>query len=186
MEALENIKTFIDELDQKTFYKYLGIALGVITLCVILLMARHYSHINYLKQRINTINGFREDAKQILDKAQYVQQQRKEVDAMLAKDEDFKIIGYFEDLLTKLGLSDKKGVYTPSRIDRDKQYQESILNATFTGMNMKQVSQLLEEIEKNERIYAKQLEIIKSEKPPRSVNVSLTIATLQPKAKVLG
>ena len=116
--------------------------------------------------------------KRILTRAASVQQQRKEVDAILEEDKDFKIGGYFKDVLTKLVLTSKKAVESPSQIDREGKYRESILNVKFTDMDMKQLSELLNEIEKNKRIFTKELEVTTSRKTPQKIDVNLTIATL--------
>ncbi len=69
MAALNKIKTFFEGLDEKSFYKYLAIYLGIVFLLVVLMVFRYYQNINYLKQRINTTNELREDARQVLEKS---------------------------------------------------------------------------------------------------------------------
>jgi ribosomal protein S17E len=56
-----------------------------------------------------------------------------------------------------------------------------LLNAKFDTMNMRQLCELLDAVEQNKRIYTKELEIIKSKKVPNTIDVNLTIATLQAK-----
>ena len=183
MKGTEKIRAFITDLDRKEFYTYLGVVLGVLTLITFFMIVRYYSKVNALQKRLVNINELREDAQQVFEKAHQVEQQRKEVDAMLSADEDFKIVGFFEETIVKLGLGDKKKSYRPSRIARDDKYEEVILNTSLVDMSMKQLCELLNELEKKERIYTKELDIIKSQKTPRSLEVNLTIATLQPRAK---
>lgn len=184
MEALEKIKNFIENLEEKKFYKYLIGTLGILILILMLIVFRHYRTVQRLKKRINSINEIREEeVKKILHQADLVEKQRKEVDAMLAEDEDFKIGGYLKNLLEKLGLSDKKTVESPSQIDREDNYRESILAIKFTDMDMKQLTELLNEIEQTRRIYTKELEIMKSRKTPDKLEVNITIATLLLKAE---
>ncbi len=48
-------------------------------------------------------------------------------------------------------------------------------------MNMRELSELLNVLEQNKRVYTKELEVQKSRKSPRAIEVQLTIATLQPR-----
>lgn len=179
MELLEKISTYIDNISKKELSRYLLISLGIIVTCFLLLVFNYYRKVRYLKKQMRILNEAREEeVKRILTRAASVQQQRKEVDAILEEDKDFKIGGYFKDVLTKLGLTSKKAVESPSQIDREGKYRESILNVKFTDMDMKQLSELLNEIEKNKRIFTKELEVTTSRKTPQKIDVNLTIATL--------
>ncbi len=182
MEMLEKIASFIENIETKKFYLYAGVIIGSIFLFSAVIVFYHYRQVNYFKSQIDEINDLREvDVRTILTRAQRVQQQRAEVDAMLAEDVNFKIGGYFKDLLTELNLLDKQEIETTSQIEREDNYRESILNTKFVDMNMKQLTELLSKIEQNRRIYSKELEITKSKKKPDALEVSITIATLQPK-----
>lgn len=180
MKAIEKISAYINTLSEKELYRYLLIIVGSIVFCFFSIIFIYNRRINYLKRQINALNITREEeVKKILTRAAFVQQQRTEVDAILAEDKDFKIGGYFNDVLNKLGLTNKKTIESPSQIDREGKYRESILNIKFTDMDMKQLSELLNEIEKNKRIFTKDLEITVSKKTPHKIDVNLTIATLQ-------
>lgn len=182
MELLEKVKSYIETLERRNFYLHLGILTGSILLVTIVIMFRHHTQVTYLKKQIDDINDLREtDVRGILTKAKKVQQQRAEVDAMLAEDEDFKIGGYFKDLLTELNLTNKEEQEKTSQIDRADNYRESILTAKFVDMSMQELTLLLSKIEQKKRIYSKELEIKKSKKTPKTLEVSITIATLQPK-----
>ncbi len=182
---IERIRTFIETIETKDFYKYITFFLIGIILISGAIVFQYYRKVKYWKGRIKIINELREDdVKVIREKAQHVQQQRAEVDAILAEDEDFKIGGYFKDLLTKLQLTDKKIAEETTQIDREDNYRESELDAKFEDMNMKQLAELLQEIEQNKRIFSKKLEITKSKKNPGTIEVQITIATLLPETEL--
>lgn len=182
MNPLNNIKEFIVNLDQKNFFKYLLITFACICSLCLGIMYYFYNRVNYWKKQINTINMYREDIKQIVDRDELVLKQRAEVNRMLTEVPDFKIEGYFNDLTTRLGLNRNNIVTSTSYADRgDAEYREVLLNAKFDSMNMKQLTELLNEIEKYNRIYIKEIEIIKSKKIQNTIEVNLTIATLQRK-----
>jgi hypothetical protein len=104
------------------------------------------------------------------------------VNNILAENPDFKIDGFFTDLLSKTGLERNKKETSISYADRgDKDYREVLLTAKFDTMNMRQLCELLNEIEQNNMVYTKELDIVKSKKIPNTIDVTLTIATLQKK-----
>jgi len=183
MELFNKIKNFIAHLEQKEFYKYSGILLGVLLALVMAILYYNYSRVNFWKKQINKINDEREEIRTILEKDQQVLSQRAEVNTMLTEIPDFKIDGYFTTLVGKLGFigAQKPTTEVRSSDREDPEYQEVLLTARFDTMNMKQLSELLDEIEQNGRIYTKDLEIIKSKKTPDAIMVNLTIATLQRK-----
>lgn len=161
----------------------MGALLGCIVLIICLFFFRYYQKITYLKKRIRTVNELRDEARVIREKAQQVQNQRAAVDAMLAEDFDFKIAGYFSDLLDQLGLLEKKSSEEIAQIDRNDNYRESELLAQLVGLNMKELTNLLYELEQKSRIYIKRLDIEKSKKSTSGIDVSITIATLLPKTE---
>ncbi len=185
MEFIEKIRIFIERIETKDFYKYTGIFLGISIILAGLIVFRFYRQINYLTKRIDDINEAREEQVRIIRQdALQVQQQQAEVDAILAEEEDFKIGGYFKNLLTKLNLTEKQVAEETATIEREDDYRESELNAKFEDMNMKQLTELLQEIEQNKRISTKKLDITKSTKKPDTIEVTITIGTLLPKTEI--
>lgn len=182
MQLLEQLQEFINNLDQRQFYLYISGILGTIVLLLAFILYWHYSSMSELNLRIESINEYRQEAEEILAKYQQVKKQQKDVNAMLAEDPNFKIAGFFDALLAKLGLSNKKDIATTSSIDRENNYRESILSVKFTGINMKELCELLNELEQTKRIFTKELDITKSKKLPNMLDVNLTFATLQPKS----
>lgn len=182
MVALEKVRAFFEGLEEKYFYRYLIAFLLCVTLIASFIVFRYYKNMRYLIQRVNTINDLREEASTVLEKSLRVEQQRKEVDRMLDEDEDFKILGYFEGLVSQFKLP-KPIEKRVTEIDRDENYRESTLDVKFADMNMKQLAQLLQTIEQNKRIYSKTLEITKPKRQPGTIEVNLVIATLHKKTE---
>ncbi len=182
MKALERIQNYIANLDQKNLYKLIAITIGSLIIVVGLLVFRYYRRVNYLVGEINTINEQRELVKRIMIQADRVKKQRAEVDTMIAEDEGFKIGGYFNSILSKLHLIDRKTVDETAYIDHEGKYRESILKAKLIDMTMKDVCELLNELDQKKRIYTKELELVAVTKTARpTLEVSLTIGTLEPK-----
>jgi hypothetical protein len=183
MMVLNYLNEKISALDKKDFYKYLLILIGVILLFIALLMFQYFRVTSRIKKQIRNINSLREDVRVVLSKYEQIQKQRKAVDAILSEEEDFNIVGYFNDVVNQLNLSGNKKEERSSQVDREDNYRESVINVTFVDMNMKQLCELLNVIENKARIFTKELEITKSKKSP-TIEVNLTIATLSPKTAV--
>jgi len=184
MEIINRLRLSIEGLDRQDFYKYIIIVLGLVCLVTGFILFRHYSKVWSLQDRLQNINDTREETiKPVLKRMNRLVQQRKQVDDILARDKDFKIAGYFKELLEKQNLTNKKTTESASEMMLANGYTEIALNVRFNQMNMKELCELLEKIEKNERVYAKNLEIIKSTKAPKTIEVGMTVATLQPKLK---
>src|SRR6266446_1866450 len=184
MTFLEPIKSFINKTDSKTFFYYTIGYTAACTLLCILIIFYYYRSVGTLQRKIKNINAAREEVLVILEKASSVQQQRLMVEETLAKDTDFKIGGYFKNLLTKLNLKDKEVAEETSTSDLEENYRKSELNAKFEDMTMKELTELLQEIEQNSRIATERLEVTKSKKQPKTIEVSLTISTLLPKIEL--
>jgi hypothetical protein len=184
MVFIEKIRAFFDRIESKTFYYYM---VGYLFICLILcglLIFYYYKNANQFLRQIKRLNVTREDTiKNILESAESIQQQRSAVEAILSQNPDFKIAGYFKDLLTKLNLRNKEiqEAETTTTTEREDNYRETELNAKFEDMNMKELTELLQAIDQNPRISTKRLEITKARKNPKAIDVQITITTLLPK-----
>ena len=181
MELLDKLQAYLNALDQKRFYQYVIGMLSIIALLMGLLMFQYYRKMSSLRADAVAINELREQERIILDKAQKIKRDQKEIDAILAQEKNFKIGGYFKDLVAKLGLAQKKSSVEVTTAPQEGKYQEKNLQAKFTGITMKELTELLQEVELNKRVFIKELDMAK--KPPNSIDVTLIIATLEPKPK---
>jgi hypothetical protein len=179
MKALEKIQLYITTLEEKRLYLYIGIVCAILVGLASFIVMHYYSSIGQLRDEISFINEQRVRVRRLLTAFDQMRKHRAEVDTLFSQEAGFKIGGYFEKLLARLGLSEKRALITPSHIDHDK-FRESILKANLTDINMKQLCELLNELDKDKRIYTKELEIAKSRTTPKTLDVTLTIATLEP------
>jgi len=187
MPLLENIKIFFDKVETKKFYYLIGGYGAVCSLFLGIIIYYYYSNSFLLQKKIRYLNNEREEKVQtILETAQSIEQQRAAVEAILSQNPDFKIAGYFKDLLYKLNIHHKEiqEAETTSTTDRDDNYRESELNAKFEDMSMKELTEMLQALEQNARISTKRLEITKSKKRPKTIDVQIAITTLLPKIEV--
>lgn len=183
MNMLNELRFYFDTADKNTRYLYMGICLFVVICIDVLMIYFFISTYNQMYDEYANINDMRATkVKTLLQKIHQVKKQKEEVNALLAEDENFKIGGYFKNLVQLLRLDAKRESDTTSQVDKDASYKESILNAKFSGASMKELTELLEKLESNKRIYTKELEITESKKTPQAIDFSITIATLQSKA----
>lgn len=172
---------FVTNLDRSQFNRYMLIGLSCILLVSGGIVIQYYRSTSALKKRIGRLNQYREQTQEILQRAHDVTAQRNSVNELLAEDIDFKIGGYFNELISSLNLTNKKkGIDSLQTIERDDSYLEQDVTAKFVDMNMKELTTLLVELENNPRIFIRELEIKRAEKTPGTIEVTLVIATLLP------
>lgn len=185
MNIFTSLKNYIDAWDQKEFRNYMLIAFGIVIALLALIMFLYYRNIASYRTRMTAINKHRTTARDLVTRYDLVKKLQVGVDVILAKEKDFKISQYFEQLLQKLGLTSNKtqDVETMSEEVLDGYYTEWTLYANLTNMNTKKMTELLHAIELEERIYTKDVEVERSTTNPNAINVKLTIATLEPKVE---
>lgn len=182
MEWLQTLQVYLSSLTPKKLYQTLGSILACIILTIGLLFFIYYRKVSTLQKKIGVMNETREQIQLLLEKAHHVKTEQKTIDAILAQDTNFKIAGYFEQLLNTLNLASKKTskleVMSP---DQEGKYQESVLQAKFSAISMKELTDLLTAVDTNQRVFIKELEITSSKKTPNTIDVLIKIATLEPK-----
>lgn len=185
MNIIDKFGDLVEQLNTKDFYKYIGSALIVILLIFIFIIYRFFGSINHYKKELKVINTQREEMQELLEKAKRIKEQKQAINTMLEADPDFRIGGYFRKVLEQLNLTNKaekfNDVTTQERTEQG--YNESILSVKLIDVNMKELAELLDVLEQNKRIYSKELDIQRSKKAPGTLEVQLTIATLQPRSQ---
>ena len=181
MSWFEPIKQYFSELEEKTFFQYSAIALGVVTVILAITLFFYYRSVSSLHDQIEELNSTRDQVQKILERAQQVSIQKKEVNELLAQEPNFKIKGYLESLLAQLGLTRKVASeiqVTPAI--GEGVYDEKILTLQLADITEKDILTLVDAIEEKRRIYTKELEINRSKMPNR-IDATVVIGTLEPK-----
>ena len=189
MKFIEKYKHFLEEFDDKKQLRTLFVVFGLLILFGGFFLYRYSGMVKTLKKQMSSLNIARRETQSLLSKNAVVDKQRSTVETMLSKDKSFKIIEYFKTVLDKLKLnayrtSEKTSINDTEGVRRSG-YEEVNLVVQLTNMNMRQVVDLLYEIEQSERVYTKKLEIVHSKTNP-VVDLNLTIGTLLKKAEVEG
>lgn len=169
----------LETISRKKFYQYILIFLVIITTFFAFLLYRYYRVTNNLTKKIRKVNRLRNETREILDKDNQVEAQRHEVDVILEEQPYFNIKQYFEKALKELSLVSDTIRISEQINDVDSNYTDVLASSKLTGITMKKLTKLLKIIEDNRRVYIKTIEI--TQRPPRTIDVNLTIATLTKK-----
>lgn len=181
LQMLLSIRSWFESLDQKTFRNYaLGAGGGLLVLSIGI-MYYNYRSVSTLIQALDDVNSERKKVKTILIDAKQVQKKQETVRKMLDENLSFKINQYLTQVLETLHLSNKSEPLTSGTRDIDDKHRETSVTVILNGMSMKEVTQLLQELEKKEKIYIKELSIERDKKRAETVKVIISIGTLEPK-----
>ncbi len=179
MNMLEKITHFLLTREQEDFYKYVGgYLIGLFLVCSVII-GYYISAASGLKSTLNSLYKTQQESKLLLEKVKVIEKQKESVDKLLDTEKNFKIKNYFDELIKNLNLTSfqrKEAEVTEEEILKD-QYSEIKLSAQLYGISMKQLCQVLETLEKKERLYTKDLSITKGRGP--TIDVSITIGTLK-------
>ncbi len=180
MDILENIQSFFKNLNKQDFLKFLSIFFAAITGIFALMIYLHYYRVSSYLEELDKAKSEVEKTVQIIKDHKKVVQQNKQVDDILKKtDKNFRIVEAFENISKKLNLESKREatelLATEGTIIADKVEQK--LTIKFNGINTKDLTNLLKEIAKIERLYPKELSINKN-KDNKTINIEITVATL--------
>lgn len=181
MNLLLRLKAFIDERDQKKFYRSIGGIIGFFVLFFGFLFYWHLGKATVLQKELAAINKKRNEVRAILGEYEHVITQKNNIKKVLEEDTTFRIKKYFDQAVAELNLKGKVSkaeVSEPQDLHIDG-YNEIRLDCSFTGMTMQELVLLLDgKIEKSKRIYTKELVITKAS-GSRTFDVTLVLATLQ-------
>ena len=183
MALLEYIRDYIAHYDDRQIRK--ATILAAATFCLTLMYlfyARHKNSEEFLG-RISSLNKERVRTQKIISLRAQLKSERQDADLLLSEDKNFRLLDYFNQLMKEIGIMPSSSPQVGTPRDLDMGYNEVELTALFMNINTKQLVVLLENIDKNKRIYTKELLIDKSQKTP-TIDIKLIIATLEPVAHV--
>lgn len=182
-KVLSSVQTFFNNLSRKQFYQALGFFFGAFIIIIVLFGWLYYRSLNGLYEQFELINDQRKVTRKIVTRKQQLTYQRKEIDTLLAQEPTFNIAQYFTDLVAQFGL-DKKTIMEPPTSEEKEGYRADTLRVTLSHITTQELTTVLQEIEKKERIYLTEIDIRKSSSPVNTIDVTLTMITWQLSAQV--
>ncbi len=179
MNFVESFRNFFTTKSKNELLIYYGVFVALLLLISGIIIYTHFTTVSRLSSELKAINKQRAVVQKILIKNKEILAQQEAVKAILEKEPTFYILKYFnEHLLKQVNLSVSSGPEI-SETDVGNGFIERKLTVSFSHVNMKQLTELLLKIEQKERVYTKELKIIKDIKDGL-LNITLTIATLEP------
>ncbi len=179
MEFLHPIRDFIKGLEEADYYKYFGAFFGGFLLLFGLLVYIHYSKVHKYQNALKRVESLRSQTKKIVSDYKVVLAQREKVEEILEQNKDFRIGEAYQSIVQKVGLASRMhDVSAPTTGESISGKTEVLVTSHFSGINMKQLTDLLSEIAAVQRLYVKELDIKKSPQS-QTVDVDITVATLE-------
>ena len=182
MNFLVRLKNFIDERDQKSYYRMIGIFFSIIIIVLAVLLYWHSHKIAALQKELKNLHTKRTTLRTLLGEYEHVALQKNNIKKILDEESSFRIKQYFDQAVAEVNLAQKvskEEIIDPQ--DLQNGYNEIKLDVSFSGITMQDLVTLLDgKIEKSKRIYTKELVIIKNP-AAKTFDVTLVLATLQPK-----
>jgi hypothetical protein len=180
MTTIQKLETFIRSLSKKDFHKYLMVFMGAVAFCV--LGASYYVYrlsTKRLKQFEVTTKFAKQSAK-LIQKNEQLQEKEERIKDLLAKNKDFNISIFFENLTNKHSITPEPN-WKPEteKIEGSDDYEEIILQATFPNQTTEKLVAFLQDIYEEKMVYFKDL-ILTKEKS--GINCTITLATKKYKA----
>ena len=182
----KNMLDFFAHLDKKQMQRLLMATIGGAVLLLALVFYLQFRQVNNFKREMTTVNNARMRIKEILERNELRKKQQKRGEEILSKDKNFKLKEYVNDTVEKLKLQGhaKIGQVTINDVEhlRTTGYDEVKMITDITSINTRELVEFIKELELNERIDIKKIDILK-EKDSDAINAQLIISTLQPKAE---
>jgi hypothetical protein len=181
MSFLLRFKLFLDEFEQKNYYRLLAGAIFTTILFFGSLLYLHSNKVAFLQKELKQVNRERIKARRFLEEHARVEAQKNVVDKVLSEEKSsFKILEFGNNVIQEANLQRRlaKPLELSEPQDLGNNYDELKLEMTFTGMTMQElVDFLYSKIQINNKVYTKELSITKLPQSP-TLNITLVIATL--------
>lgn len=175
---------FFKHSDKKQTKKVLAASVGAMALIFFGFLYLQYRQTSFFKREMENVNNARLQIKDLLTRYEALKQEQKRGEEILARDKNFKLKDYVNTVVEKVGLKSNfnKDQISSGNPDRaqTQNFEEIKMDAGFNDINTKQLIDLINALEQNERIDIKQIEIIKKN---QGIDVQLVISTLQQKVE---
>ncbi len=181
MNFIQNLQNILIDLDSNKQIRYFLITASIAGSISLGLIFYGRNKANKAIQEMRTLNTMRIKAKELLEKNIIVEQKKQEVESILRKDNSFKIKEFFDQILRETNLQEKstKEPEIGSAKNLNNGYNEIKLEASFSDITMQDITELIMLLEKNPRIFTKDLVMSRNKSNPKSLDMTITIATLQ-------
>lgn len=180
MEFLEKLRDQIRHFETADLYKAFGIFFALFFFFFGALFYLHYRKVTRYTSELKKMVSLRTQTKRIVSDYKIVKAQKEKVEEILAQDKTFRIGETYQSIVQKVGIFPKlQEPITPVTGETISGKTEVQVSSRFSGINMKQVVDLLSQIAQVPRLYTKDLTIKKTPNT-LAVDIDITVATLEP------
>jgi type II secretory pathway component PulM len=177
MVNLDSIKDYIQGLSYKEVTRILYGYIILFMIVVGFLLYRHFNAISDAEKKMKLLNKGRQDIQIILTEYAHIKNKKNEVDLLLGKDKNFYIQKYYQDALTESNITNQSSSNLVSQTWPNGYIEESV-QINLSQITMKQLCEFLQILQKNPRVFLKNLDILKGS-VDKKINVNMSIATLK-------
>lgn len=177
MMWLTKIRTFISELDQSEFRRFMMIYVGVFLACAGGLIFFYFSQEVGTQEQIKRLNKARKQVQKVLTDYQKVAQQKASVAQILAEDKNFYLQQFTQSALQAVEIESSVVGKVSSKSLRNGYTEESV-SVQLSNINTQELCKLLQNIEQASRVYVKKV-TINRDVGATAINVNMEIATLK-------
>lgn len=172
MKFIERVQHYIDTLDARGFLIYAAVIGGIIfALSGMILLWRSYSLSSAFEQ-LEELNESREKVRAILTRNKQVEQEKKHIDSIINQSPDFNLIEYVTAVLTSFGIKQTRETLETVRTDI---YEERDLRVDIEEIDTKQLTEILQTLQDNERVTVKEVNIKRGKDRGMATTIDVTI-----------
>lgn len=178
MSFFSNLYTRIMSFEKKLFYQGVIVFFGALVAIIVGMLIYYYTTIYGLKSQLTKTKRQQEEIRLLLGQFTQLQEESKNVNAVLEEEKNFKIKNFYDSLLQQQNLqgSQLKEAEIQEENLRNR-YTEMKLISQLHQLSTEQLCNLLDALEKKARIYVKDLSITKTRN--NNLDVVLVIGTLK-------
>src|SRR5437870_1042624 len=108
MNLILRFKLFLDEFEQKNYYRFVAFVIGALILFFVLLLYLHSNRVSSLQKQIKNVNKERIKVRRYLEEHRLVEDQKDAVAKVLSEEKSsFKILEFGNNVLQQTGLQKK-------------------------------------------------------------------------------
>ncbi len=178
MSFFSNLYTRIMSFEKKLFYQGIIVFFGALVAIIVGMLIYYYTTVFGLKSQLIKTKRQQEEIRSLLGQFTQLQEESKNVNAVLEEEKNFKIKNFYDSLLQQQNLqgSQLKEAEIQEENLRNR-YTEIKLTSHLHQLSTEQLCNLLDALEKKARIYVKDLSITKTRN--NNLDVVLVIGTLK-------
>lgn len=179
MKIITNLAKYIQTINKKDLEKYLAIFIGIVILFCTISLYKIYEKSSVLIQKIKTTQRLAKKAENMIKKNAVLNLKEKLLHEKLKENKEFNIQTFLEQFWTQNQIKPETGWGETKilPIPGNDNFDEIELTAVFKNQTTEKLTELINELNKKDMIYIKQVTI--KREPNNKITFDLTLATMK-------